>query len=517
VFKLEVTDGISHSDTDTVQVKIYRKSDRQNVTAPASSDLQVLFDSDSGDYIGGGQHIIFTSGITVSAHGGRVKVDISDKSTWFNLEFEVPNNVKTFAVGNYANAERAAFRSPMRPGLDIGGDGRGCNTLTGWFRVLQAQFHDNGTIQNLAINFKQNCEGGSKALFGAVRINSSLPLNVEGLFAIAGSPVEAIEGANVTLNGGQSFKRDGTSLKYMWLQQSGPPVQLRGSTSATPSFTAPTGLPLGGTVLVFKLEVTDGISHSDTDTVQVKVYSKSDRQNYIEFRSQEHDFIGNGQYYHFDQTNTVLGFSGSQSGVHISLSSSDRWEIDMVPASGRTFKVGDYEGAERYPFQAADKPGLSVHGNGRGCNTLTGRFNVTVAQTDSINIIAFGAEFEQHCEGSTDALFGTIRYNYLDPHVPNAVAGAYQIVTPGQTVTLDGSGSSDPMKNSISYQWNQTEGPKVMLHNYSSPKPTFVAPTVTSSQHLVFSLLVTNNLGYISSAVTQVIINPVLNSISNSE
>jgi hypothetical protein len=384
--------------------------------------------------------------------------------------------------------------------------------------VLQVQFDNNGSIKNLAINFKQNCEGGSKALFGAVRINSSLPLNVKGPFAIAGSPVEAIEGANVILNGSQSFKRDGTSLKYMWLQKSGPRVQLRGSTSATPSFTAPTGLPLGGAVLEFKLEVTDGISYADTDTVQVKVYSKSDRQNYIEFRSQAHDYIGNGQYYRFNSTNTHFRFSGSQSGVHISLSSSDSWTIDMVPASGSTFKVGDYEGAERYPFQAAGKPGLSVSGNGRGCNTLTGRFNVTVAETDSIkNIIAFGAEFEQHCEGSTDALLGTIRYNCLDPHVPNALAGAYQVVNPRQTVTLDGSGSSDPMKNSISYQWNQIEGPKVMLHNYSSPKPTFVAPPVTSSQHLVFSLLVTNNLGYISSAVTQVIINPVLNSSSNSK
>jgi hypothetical protein len=251
--------------------------------------------------------------------------------------------------------------------------------------------------------------------------------------------------------------------------------------------------------------------------VQVKVHSKSDRQNYIEFRSQAHDYIGGGQYYHFDRTNTVFRFSVSQSGAHISLSSSDSWNIDMVPASGSTFKVGDYEGAERYPFQAAGKPGLSVSGSGRGCNKLIGRFNVTVAETDSNNnIIAFGAEFEQHCEGLTAALLGTVRYNYLDPHVPNTLAGAYQTVTPGQTVTLDGSGSSDPMKNLISYQWNQIEGPKVMLHNYSSPKPTFVAPTVTSSQHLLFSLLVTNNLGYMSSAVTQVIIIPVLNSSSNS-
>jgi len=65
------------------------------------------------------------------------------------------------------------------------------------------------------------------------------------------------------------------------------------------------------------------------------------------------------------------------------------------------------------------------------------------------------------------------------------------------------------MKNLLSYQWNQTQGPNVILDNYNFSKPKFVAPAVISEQYLLFSLLVKNTLGFFSSAVTLVIVNPV--------
>jgi hypothetical protein len=70
---------------------------------------------------------------------------------------------------------------------------------------------------------------------------------------------------------------------------------------------------------------------------------------------------------------------------------------------------GTYEGATRYPFQAATVPGLSVYGNGRGCNTSTGRFIVHTAQFGSTGALErFHASFRQHCEGSAPALTGEI-------------------------------------------------------------------------------------------------------------
>ena len=56
--------------------------------------------------------------------------------------------------------------------------------------------------------------------------------------------------------------------------------------------------------------------------------------------------------------------------------------------------------------------GLSVSGDGRGCNVLTGNFQVLQVVYGPGNTLAsFDAIFEQHCEGAAPALRGEIRYN----------------------------------------------------------------------------------------------------------
>jgi LmbE family N-acetylglucosaminyl deacetylase/uncharacterized protein (DUF2141 family) len=72
--------------------------------------------------------------------------------------------------------------------------------------------------------------------------------------------------------------------------------------------------------------------------------------------------------------------------------------------------------------------------------------------------------------------------------VPGADAGPDQAVASKAAVTLDGSGSSDPLGHTLSYEWKQTAGPTVTLSNSKAVKPTFTAPTGPAS--LVFSLLV---------------------------
>jgi hypothetical protein len=72
---------------------------------------------------------------------------------------------------------------------------------------------------------------------------------------------------------------------------------------------------------------------------------------------------------------------------------------------------------------------------------------------------------------------------------PIASAGAAQTVASGATVTLDGSGSSDPNNNPLTYQWTQTAGPAVTLSSATAAKPTFTAP---ASGTLTFQLVVNN-------------------------
>lgn len=92
---------------------------------------------------------------------------------------------------------------------------------------------------------------------------------------------------------------------------------------------------------------------------------------------------------------------------------------------------------------------------------------------------------------------------------PVANAGANQTVTSGATVTLTGSGSSDPDGTISTYLWAQTGGsPSVTLSSTSAVSPTFRAPSVSARSTLTFTLTVTDNGGLQSSASCTVTINP---------
>jgi PKD repeat protein len=61
------------------------------------------------------------------------------------------------------------------------------------------------------------------------------------------------------------------------------------------------------------------------------------------------------------------------------------------------------------------------------------------------------------------------------PAAPIASAGLDQTVSPGSTVTLDGSGSFDPNGQTLTYAWTWQSGPAVILSNPDSQRATFVA------------------------------------------
>ncbi len=68
----------------------------------------------------------------------------------------------------------------------------------------------------------------------------------------------------------------------------------------------------------------------------------------------------------------------------------------------------------------------------------------------------------------------------------------------GDTVALDGTGSTDPGEGIASYQWTQLEGPFVKLSDPLGPVPIFSAPANCT---LKFRLRVTNYHGLKSDAV----------------
>jgi hypothetical protein len=74
-------------------------------------------------------------------------------------------------------ATRWPFQYPSAPGLDFSGDGRGDNTLTGYFNVLEIQYGSGNSIVSFAADFVQYDEGHMDWWNqGSIRFNSSLPI-----------------------------------------------------------------------------------------------------------------------------------------------------------------------------------------------------------------------------------------------------------------------------------------------------------------------------------------------------
>ncbi len=79
--------------------------------------------------------------------------------------------------------------------------------------------------------------------------------------------------------------------------------------------------------------------------------------------------------------------------------------------------------------------------------------------------------------------------------IPIAIAGSDQSVSEGSTVSLDGSLSSDPDGNSLTYKWTAPSG--IILSSTSATNPTFIAPEIKNDTILILSLIV--NDGFINS------------------
>jgi hypothetical protein len=77
---------------------------------------------------------------------------------------------------------------------------------------------------------------------------------------------------------------------------------------------------------------------------------------------------------------------------------------------GQNLVPGVYEDARRARVPHAGHPSLAFGLTGRGCNMLTGRFDIFSIASFNLGtgsrVMSFSAEFEQHCEGATPALFG---------------------------------------------------------------------------------------------------------------
>jgi hypothetical protein len=142
----------------------------------AGAYTALAIDSEPGDYVGGGQQLEYAppgATFSVSTGGpGSVFVQVFGPAggDFWNMSFAAAG-AGTLAVGTYENAQRSA--DATHPGIDIGGQGRGCNMTTGRFTVSEIERDGTGAVTTIALSFEQHCENGDPALFGEVRYQAT--------------------------------------------------------------------------------------------------------------------------------------------------------------------------------------------------------------------------------------------------------------------------------------------------------------------------------------------------------
>jgi hypothetical protein len=147
-------------------------------STPASGNF-VYLESLPGDWVGQGQTVLYReqdTSVQLSSFGARLNLNLS--AGW-SADFQGMNVLSELRPGYYGNLGRYPFHNPVKGGLNWSGQGRGCNTLSGWFMVDAIQFR-NGVVSSIDLRFEQRCEGSSAPLRGQVRWSSGSSQTARG-------------------------------------------------------------------------------------------------------------------------------------------------------------------------------------------------------------------------------------------------------------------------------------------------------------------------------------------------
>ncbi|MFC1610386.1 PKD domain-containing protein, partial [Myxococcota bacterium] len=283
--------------------------------------------------------------------------------------------------------------------------------------------------------------------------------------ADAGPDDTALEQVQYTLDGTGSWDGDGDSLTYLWRQTGGVSVTLDDDTSPTPTFSTPQ--VLSDEAVTFELVVNDSSIDSPADLVQITIQNNVNEDPVANAGpdrsvSEDADIQLNGSA-SSDPNGDTLTFAWSQIG-----SPSVTFDDDTLEMPGfRTPRVID----------------------------------PTILTFELLATDAHGAT------SAIDTVLITVEDTVNEP--PVADAGPDDTIDEQTSISLDGTASSDPNEDALSYAWTQTVGPSVTLADDTSATPSFDTPLVFFDTVLIFELTV--NDGLVSSTVDQVDIT-VLNS-----
>jgi hypothetical protein len=372
----------------------------------------ILLDSRPGDFVGGGalQQITSADGtFGGTATDDEVHVSFFGVPGHFWLLDFAAAPSETLTTGYYDDATRWPF-ADLGPGLAVSGDGRGCSQLSGRFEILELERDGAGGLVHFAADFEQHCEDRAFVLYGAVRFHSDVPITrpcgdedgdgkADATDECAGTPqgervdeagcsvAQFCERIDAAAGAGRRLCRAAD-----WLND--------GAGKRRPSRDCQVVRTSGA---LARCEPREPASRPDSE---------------LELVSEPGDFIGGGRTRLFTRADgdfaAFLNF-GNEITIFFdnfarNTAPSEFWNLTFAGAAGAPPTPGRYPGAVRAPFRGA-AAGIEIDGDGRGCNTLHGSFEVldyVIGPDDRVD--RFEATFEQFCEVNPAPLRGRIRY-----------------------------------------------------------------------------------------------------------
>ena len=249
--------------------------------------------------------------------------------------------------------------------------------------------------------------------------------------ANAGPDQNVVTNSLVLLDGSASSDADNDGLTYSWeitSKPEGSTAALDDNSSPNPSFTA----DFDGEYLI-DLIVNDGIASSESDTVVITAATINSAP------------VANAGPDQTVETGATVTLDGSASSDSDGDALTYAWSFTSVP-DGSTSSLAD-------------------------ATSVTSTFVTDIDGTYVVGLIVNDGEVDS--ERDSVSISSTTTNS-----PPTADAGSDQSVTTGDTVSLDGSLSSDPDGDSLTYAWVFTsipEGSEVSLSDATSAAPTFVA------------------------------------------
>lgn len=280
----------------------------------------------------------------------------------------------------------------------------------------------------------------------------------------AGADQTLASGATVTLQGTAS-DADGDALTATWKQTAGPAVTLSSASALKPTFTAPAVTT--ATTLVFTLSVTDGKA-TTTDSASVTVLAPA---------------------VNHPPTVSAVAPPNAASGALVTLDGSASSDPDGDSLS--------------FAWTQQSGPTVTL------ANASASKASFTTPAVTADTALAFKLTVTDAKGASASSMVSLTVVAPTANRAPVANAGADHAAGSGAAASLDGSASSDPDGDALTYAWKQTGGTAVTLSSASAAKPTFTAPVVSAATALTFSLVVTDAKGLASAADSVVVtVNP---------